>query len=144
MTLVPPSITTCPGQTVMFNCTANGIPIRWNVFTPNMNYTNLDISDVNRKVMDGAIIANLIFLDMLTMPITVVSSLKVNVTAELDGSRVKCLGFIANGQNRELKSGFIHITGDYYPLIRHIRDVLPLLNYVTGRFPRRNPQFEAL
>ena len=134
MTLVPPSITTCPGQTVTFNCTANGVPIRWSVFTPNMNYTNLDISDANRKFVDRVIMADLVTLDVLTMPITVVSSLTVNVTAELDGSKVKCLGFTANGQDRELKSGFIDVTGDYYTLIRHIRDVLPLLNYVTGRF----------
>ena len=58
------------------------------------------------------------------MPITVVSSLTVNVTAELEGSRVQCLGFTANGSDTEIKSGFIHITGDYCPLIR---DVLPML-----------------
>ena len=120
MTLVPPSITTCPGQTVMFSCTANGIPITWSVFTPNMNYTNLDISDVNRKVMDGVIMADLITLDVSTMPITVVSSLTVNVTAELGESIVQCLGFAANGRDIETKSGFIRITGDYYSLIRHI------------------------
>ena len=28
----------------------------------------------------------------------------------------------------EIKSGFIHIIGDYLP-IRHIKDVLPLLKY---------------
>ena len=130
MTLVPPSITTCPGQTVMFNCTANGIPIRWNVFTPNMNYTNLDIINiqVQRESMDGVITADLISLDVSTMPITIVSSLTVNVTAELDGSiKVQCLGFTANGTDFETHSGFIHITGNYYLHIRHIRDVLPLL-----------------
>ena len=115
MTLVPPSITTCPGQTVMFNCTANGIPIRWNVFTPNMNYTNLEITDieVHRESMDGIIMADLISLNVSIMPITVVSSLTVNVRAELDGSKVQCSGFTANGQDRENKSGFIHVTGDY-------------------------------
>ena len=113
MTLVPPSITTCPGQTVMFNCTANGVPIRWSVFTPNINYTNLEISNENRKVMDGVIMANLINLDTSTMPITVVSSLTVNVRAELEGSKVQCLG-VTNESDTETKSGLIHITGDYY------------------------------
>ena len=114
MTLVPPSITTCPGQTVMFNCTANGVPIRWNVFTPNINYTNLEINDIRDHVesMDGVIMADLISLNVLTMPITIVSSLTVNVRAELEGSKVQCLGFTANGSG-EIKSGFIHIiTGD--------------------------------
>ena len=125
MSLVPPSINTCPGQTVMFNCTANAIPIIWSVFTPNINYTNLEINNiqVHRESLDGVIMADLISLDVSTMPITVVSSLTVNVRVELEGSRVQCLGFTANGSD-EIKSGFIHITGDYYPLIR---DVLPLL-----------------
>ena len=139
MTLVPP-ITTCPGQTVMFNCTANGVPIEWSVITPNMNYTDLHISDVNRKVMDGIIMADLIALDVSTIPITVVSSLTVNVTAELEGSKVQCLG-VTNGSDTETKSGFIHITGDYYLLIRHIKrcslsvEVKSLRRlYVTVRF----------
>ena len=125
VTLVPPSITTCPGQIVMFNCTANAVPILWSVFTPNMNYTNLDINDfqVHRESMDGVIMADLITLDNSTIPITVVSSLTVNVTAELEGSKVQCLGFTANGS--DIKSGFIHITGDFYLLIRDIIDVLP-------------------
>ena len=129
VTLVPPSITTCPSQTVMFNCTARGLPIRWSVFTPNMNYTNLEINSFQNhsESMDGVIMADRIFLDLSTMPITVVSSLTVNVTAELEGSKVQCLGFIANGQDREIQSGFIYITGDYYLLIRHIKDVLHLL-----------------
>ena len=161
MTLAPPSINTCPGQTVMFNCTARGVPIVWSVFTPNMNYTNLDISnspmEVHRESMDGVIMADLIALDLSTMPITVVSSLTVNVTAELEGSKVQCLGTTANGRDTEIKSGFVHITGNYYLHIRHIKDVLPLLKwtvlrklYVTVRFLTqsrtngRNPQFEAL
>ena len=128
MTLVPPSITTCPGQTVMFNCTSYGIPIEWRVFTPNTNYTNLYITvvQVHRESMDRVIMADLITLDNSTMPITVVSSLRVNVTAELEGSKVQCLGFTANGSDAN-KTEFIHITGDYYLLIRHIKDVLPLL-----------------
>ena len=114
MTLVPPSITTCPGQTVTLNCTANGVPIEWSVFTPNMNYTNLDITNIQVHIesMDGVIMADLIALDNSTMPITVVSSLTVNATAELEGSKVQCLGFTANGTDRENKSGFIHVTGD--------------------------------
>ena len=115
VTLVPPSITTCPGQTVMFTCTARGVPIRWSVLTPNMNYTNLDIRESNRnEVIDGVIMADLITIDKSTLPLTVESSLTVNFTAELDGSKVQCLGFTANGTDRETKSGFIHITGDYY------------------------------
>ena len=122
VTLVPPSITTCPGQTVMFSCTANGIPIRWRVFTPNMNYTDLVISHnpAHRESIDGVIMADLISLDTSIMPITVVSSLTVNVTAELERSKVQCLGFTANGS--DIKSGFIHITGDYYLLIRYIKN----------------------
>ena len=62
MSLVPPSINTCPGQTVMFNCTANAVPIIWSVFTPNINYTNLEISNiqVHRESLDGVIMADLI------------------------------------------------------------------------------------
>ena len=129
VTLVPPSITTCPGQTVMFNCTARGVPIRWNVFTPNMNYTNLEINSFQNhsESMDGVIVADLIALDVSTMPITVVSSLTMNVTAELEGSKVQCSGFTANEQDRGNKLGFIHITGDYYLLIRQIKDVLSML-----------------
>ena len=114
MTLVPPSITTCPGQTVMFNCTARGVPIRWSVFTPSINYTNLVITSIQvyKESMDGVIMADLISLDVSTMPITVVSSLTINVRAELEGSKVQCLGFTANGSD-SIKSGFIHITGNY-------------------------------
>ena len=119
VTLVPPSITTCPGQTVMFNCTARGVPIIWSVFTPNINYTNLRISNfvTQGESMDGVIMADLIALDNSTMPITVASSLTVNVPAELEGSKVQCLGVTAN--RIDIKSGFIHITGDYL-LIRQI------------------------
>ena len=86
VTLVPLSITTCPSQTVMFNCTSYGIPITWSVFTPSINYTDLEISDANRRLMDGVIMADLIALDVSTMPITVVSSLTVN----LNLMEVKC------------------------------------------------------
>ena len=125
VTLVPTSITTCPGQIVTFNCTAYGVPIEWSVFTPNMNYTNLSISDANRKVEDGVITADLVTLDTSTMPITVVSSLTVNVTTELEGIKVQCLG-VTNGSDTETKSGFINIPGDYL-LIRPISEVLPLM-----------------
>ena len=100
----------------MFNCTAYGIPITWSVFTPNMNYTNLEI--INDQVhshsesMDGVIMADLISLDVSTMPITVVSSLTVNVRAELEGSIVECSGFTASEQNTKIKS-FIHVIGEY-------------------------------
>ena len=136
VSLVPPSITTCPGQTVMFNCTARGVPIRWSVFTPNMNYTNLEINSFQNhsESKDGVIVADLIALDRSTTPITVVSSLTVNVRAELDGSKVQCLGFTANGIDIETQSGFIHITGNYYLLIRHIKDVLPLLKMIKVFF----------
>ena len=63
--------------------------------------------------MDGVIMADLIALDVSTMPITVVSSLTINITAELEGSEVQCLGFTANERDRENESGFIHVTGDY-------------------------------
>ena len=112
VTLIPPSINTCPNQTVMFTCTANGVPVRWSVFTPNMNYTDLGVSDVNRRVIDGVIMADLITLDTSTMPITVESSLTINVTAEFERSKVQCLGITANGQDTEIKSGFIYFTGN--------------------------------
>ena len=112
VTLIPPSINTCPGQTVMFTCIVNGIPIRWSVFTPNMNYTDLDISDTNRKVMDGVILADLITLDNSTTFRTVVSTLTINVTAEFERSKVQCLGVEANGQDTDIQSGFIQFTGN--------------------------------
>ena len=98
----------------MFNCTSRGIPIIWRVFTPNMNYTNLDITNiqVHRESLDGVIMADRIAVDESTMPITVVSSLTVNVTAELEGSKVECSGFTVNGQNTKIES-FIHVTGEY-------------------------------
>ena len=148
MTLVPPSITTCPGQTVMFNCTSYGIPITWSVFTPNMNYTNLLISNfvTQGESMDGVIMADLISLDMSSMPITVVSSLTVNVRAELDGSKVQCLGTTANGNDTEIKSGFIHITGDYYQcsLSIEVKEVVCLwqISYIAK--DKWEKEFEAL
>ena len=83
----------------MFNCTSYGVPIIWNVFTTNMNYTNLRISNfvTQGESMDGVIMADLVSLDMSAMPITVVSSLTVNVRTELEGSKVQCLGTTANG-----------------------------------------------
>ena len=102
----------------MFNCTLRGIPIEWSVFTPNINYTNLEITNnqVHSESMDGVIVADLIAVDMSTMPITVVSSLTVNVRAELKRSIVQCSGFTANGQNTKIES-FIHVTGEYKTII---------------------------
>ena len=53
-----------------------------------MNYTNLEIINiqVHRESMDGVIMADLISLDVSTMPITVVSSL----TVKLNLKEVKC------------------------------------------------------
>ena len=98
----------------MFNCTSYGVPIEWSVFTPNINYTNLEINNiqVHRESMDGVIMADRIAVDMSTIPITVVSSLTVNVTAELEGSKVECSGLTVNGQNTKIES-FIHVTGEY-------------------------------
>ena len=99
----------------MFNCTSRGIPIRWSVFTSNINYTNLEITNdqvhSHRESMDGVIMANLIAADMSTTPVTVVSSLTVNVRAELEGSKVQCSGFTANGQNTI--ESLIHVMGEY-------------------------------
>ena len=113
MTLVPPSITTCPGQTVIFNCTARGVPIRWSVFTPNVNYTNLEIDAIiiHIESMDGIIMVDRIAVDRSTMPVTVVSSLTANVTAEFEGSVVQCSGLSVTGQNTEIES-FIHVIGE--------------------------------
>ena len=99
----------------MFNCIARGAPVRWSVFTPNINYTNLEVDAVKfqSESMDGVIMADRIAVDMSTMPVTVVSSLTVNVTAELEGNIVQCSGLSAIGQNTEIKSGFIHVIGEY-------------------------------
>ena len=98
----------------MFNCTARGVPIKWSVFTPNINYTDLEITNIQVHIesMDGVIMADQIAVDMSTMPITVVSSLTVNITAELKRSIVQCSGFTANGQNTKNES-FIHVIGEY-------------------------------
>ena len=116
----------------MFNCTSYGIPIRWSVFTPNINYTNLEISAIDSQVhsesMDGVIMADRIALNLSTMPITIVSSLTVNVRVEHDESKVQCIGLAAN-KSASNKSGFIHITGDHYFLIRHIKRCSPLQKY---------------
>ena len=98
----------------MFNCTAYGIPITWSVFTPNMNYTNLEINNiqVHGESMDGVIMVDRIAVDESTTPITVVSSLTVNVTAELEGSKVQCSGLSAGENITEIES-FIHVIGEY-------------------------------
>ena len=62
--------------------------------------------------MDGVIMADVISLDVSTMPITIMSSLTVDVTAELERSIVQCSGFTANRQNTKIES-FIHVIGEY-------------------------------
>ena len=54
-----------------------------------------------------------ISVEWSTTPITVVSSLTVNVTAELEGSKVQCSGLSADGNNTETELGFIHVIGEY-------------------------------
>ena len=54
-----------------------------------------------------------IAVDRSTTPISVVSSLTVNVTAELEGSKVQCSGLSADGNSTEIESGFIHVIGEY-------------------------------
>ena len=104
MTVTPPSITVCPGQTVLtFNCTVNADVVRWNVFTPVGNYTNLRV-----PVVDGDVVTSEVTRTL--NPLEVVSSLTINVTAELNGSEVQCLTVI-NGR-LIMDSGFIHIAGN--------------------------------
>ena len=55
--------------------------------------------------------ADQIAVDVSTTPVTVVSSLTVNVTAELEGNIVQCHGLSATGQT-EIESGFIHVIGE--------------------------------
>ena len=55
--------------------------------------------------------ADQIAVDVSTTPVTVVSSLTVNVTAELEGNIVQCSGLSATGQ-AEIESGFIHVIGE--------------------------------
>ena len=104
MTLVPPSITACPGQTVLtFNCTVNADVVVWNVFTPVRNYTNLFV-----PVVDGDVVTSEV--SRTSNPLEVVSSLTITVTAELSGSKVQCFAVI-NG-TRIIDSGFIHVAGN--------------------------------
>ena len=104
MTLVPPSITACPGQTVLtFNCTVNVDIVRWNVFTPVRNYTNLHV-----PVVDGDVVTSEVSRTL--NPLQVVSSLTITVTAELNGSEVQC-GTVIN-RTLIIKSGFIHVAGN--------------------------------
>ena len=99
--LVPPSITACPGQTVLtFNCTVNADIVRWNVFTPVRNYTNLRVPVVDSDVVTSEV----------TRTLQVVSSLTITVTAELNGSEVQC--FIVINGRLLMDSGFIHIAGN--------------------------------
>ena len=104
MTVVPPSITACLGQTVLtFNCTVNANIVRWNVFTPVRNYTNLRV-----PVVDGDVVTSEVTRTL--NPLEVVSSLTITVTAELNGSEVQCFTVISEGIIMD--SGFIHIAGN--------------------------------
>ena len=103
VTVVPPSITACPGQTVLtFNCTVNVDVVLWNVFTPVRNYTNLEVSVVGGDVVISEVSRTL-------NPLQVVSSLTITVTAELNGSEVQCLTVTSKGIIMD--SGFIYFAG---------------------------------
>ena len=102
ITVVPLSITACPGHTVLFNCTANVDVVRWNVFTPVRNYTNLRV-----PVMDGDVVTSEVSRTL--NPLEVVSSLTITVTAELNGSEVQC--FTSTGEGIIMDSGFIYLAG---------------------------------
>ena len=104
VTLVPSSITVCPGQTVLtFNCTVNVDVVRWNVFTPVHNYTNLRV-----PVVDGDVVTSEVSRTL--NPLEVVSSLTITVTAELNGSEVQCLTVTSEGIIMD--SGFIYFVGN--------------------------------
>ena len=104
ITVVPPSITACPGLTVLtFNCTVNVNVVRWNVFTPVRNYTNLRV-----PVVDGDVVTSEVSRTL--NPLEVVSSLTITVTAELNGSEVQCLT-VAN-EGIIMDSGFIYFAGN--------------------------------
>ena len=104
VTLVPTSITACPGQTVLtFNCSVNGDVLRWNVFTPVRNYTNLKVSVVGGDVVISEV-------SRTQNPLQVVSSLTITVTAELNGSEVQCLTVTDEGIIMD--SGFIYFAGN--------------------------------
>ena len=103
ITVVPPSITACPGQTVLtFNCTVNVTVVRWNVFTPVRNYTNLHV-----PVVDGDVVTSEVTRTL--NPLEVVFSLTITVTAELNGSEVQCLTVTSEGIIMD--SGFIYLAG---------------------------------
>ena len=103
VTIVPPSITACPGQTVLtFNCTANVNVMGWNVFTPVRNYTNLPVPGVDGDVVISEVSRTL-------NPLQLVSSLTITVTAELNGSEVQCFAII-NG-SIIMDYGFIYFAG---------------------------------
>ena len=107
--LVPPSITACPGQTVLtFNCTVNVNVLGWRVFTPVRNYTNLQVPGVDGDVVTSEVSRTL-------NPLQVVSSLTIAVTAELNGSEVQCFA-ITNG-SIVMDSGFIYFAGINFIII---------------------------
>ena len=77
--------------------------VRWNVFTPVRNYTNLHV-----PVVDGDVVTSEVTRTL--NPLEVVSSLTITVTAELNGSEVQCL---TSTSERIIKdSGFIYFAGN--------------------------------
>ena len=86
-----------------FNCTVNADVVRWNVFTPVRNYTNLRV-----PVVDGDVVTSEVSRTL--NPLQVVSSLTITVTAELNGSEVQCLTVI-NG-TLIMDSCFIYLAGN--------------------------------
>ena len=86
-----------------FNCTVNVEAMRWNVYTPVRNYTNLRV-----PVMDGDVVTSEVARTL--NPLEVVSSLTITVTAELNGSEVQCLTVTSEGIIMD--SGFIYFVGN--------------------------------
>ena len=70
-----------------FKCTVNVDIVRWNVFTPVRNYTNL-----HEPVVDGDVVTSEVSRTL--NPLQVVSSLTITVTAEFNGSEVQCFAVI--------------------------------------------------
>ena len=86
-----------------FNCTVNVDAVRWNVFTPVRNYTNLRV-----PVVDGDVVTSEVSRTL--NPLEVVSSLTITATAELNGSEVQC--FTETSEGIIMDSGFIYFAGN--------------------------------
>ena len=87
-----------------FNCTVNVNVVRWNVFTPVRNYTNLEV-----PVVDGDVVTSEVSRTL--NPLEVVFSLTITVTAELNGSEVQC--FTVTSEGIIMDSGFMYFSGNY-------------------------------